>query len=426
MLKSTRIYLLSAIGDALGSGVAGLKPEAIQAMYGNLKDYIDPEDHLSHRIDRWSKPGYYSYITQMNLLLADALIQKGKSDEIIRTLIKEADQHTFQRFRGVFRNTVSDFHHALDHIDQEEKDHRPVSFFACWAIPFACRYPEHPQRAMDEYIRFVLMMNDNSLSITPGLTLLSAFYQPDNMDLVDRISDLAEKSTLAEEKLRKEYSRSVEMSTLPMIGTVSACFKELKRIIHPQEKEETFAFIVKHASEISHLQITRPGHPYPLASVISGILLGINPGLSAEGQTFAAAELGQASNVTASIAGALQGSTLSANHEIQRNLVEKLANYRQIILRGEAIADGRRNSAIKAFREMENGLTQSVSLDMEKLAKRYPVQEKHDQTQDLLDDLMIKPLIPDRKNKRLWRDYEREKSKEKKRRRDFKEQWGKE
>jgi hypothetical protein len=422
MTDSANIYLLSAIGDALGSALVGLKPEAIHAMYGNLKDYIDPEDHLSHRIDRWSKPGFYSYITQMNLLLADALIQKGKTDENIRTLIKEADQHAFQRFRGVFRNTVSDFHHALDHLHQEEKDHRPASFFACWAVPFACRYPDHPQRAMDEYIRFVLMMNDNPLSITPGLAVISALRQPKQMELADRISDLAEKSARAEENLLKEHSRSLEMSTLPSIRAVSACFTELKKTRLFQEREEAFTFIVKHASETSHLQITRPGHPHPLASAMSGILLGIIPGDSPEDQILAAAGLGQAANVTASIAGALQGSTLPPSHAIRRDLVEKLANYRQIILRGEAIADGRHHSAIKPFREMENGLTQSVALDMDKLAKRYPLQEKKDQAQDQPDDLMIRPLMPDRKDKRLWRDYEREKSKKKRRRRDFKGQ----
>jgi hypothetical protein len=66
---------------------------------------------------------------------------------------------------------------------------------------------------------------------------------------------------------------------------------------------------------------------------------------------------------------------------------------------------------------MEYDMTKSASLDLEHLLKKYPEHEGN-KKRDLRDELIIKPLIPNRKNKRQWREFEKEKSKEKRRRRD--------
>lgn len=174
--RTTNIYLLSAMGDALGTGVHGLRPEAVKAFHTSLTEYVNPEEHLSHRIERWSKPGYYSCLTQLALLISDALASPGKSSNTIARLLDETDQRSFAHFRGIFRNTSGGFDECLDKRNTGGKSNRTQSFFAAAVYPFICRFPEHFDRACDELIRFCLTMNTNSITLSTALAAASAIY----------------------------------------------------------------------------------------------------------------------------------------------------------------------------------------------------------------------------------------------------------
>ena len=65
------------VGDALGSAVDGMTKGHIRAHFRNIAGYIDPGPALKSRPELWRKPGLYSSMTQMMLIMAMACPRRG-------------------------------------------------------------------------------------------------------------------------------------------------------------------------------------------------------------------------------------------------------------------------------------------------------------------------------------------------------------
>ncbi len=63
-----KILTSSAIGDALGTQMEGMSKAHIAASFKNIQTYPDNLAALKGKVHRWSKPGLYSSITQIQLL----------------------------------------------------------------------------------------------------------------------------------------------------------------------------------------------------------------------------------------------------------------------------------------------------------------------------------------------------------------------
>jgi len=74
-------------GDALGSAVDGMTRGHINAHFKTITDYIDPEPALKNKLELWRKPGVYSSISQLMLIMAMACPHRGSCAENFRRAV---------------------------------------------------------------------------------------------------------------------------------------------------------------------------------------------------------------------------------------------------------------------------------------------------------------------------------------------------
>lgn len=75
------MLLGSIIGDALGTPVDTLGKGHIKAVFRTIEGYVDPEPALKNKMDRWKKPGLYSSLAQLMIVMA-ACLAYGKKNGI--------------------------------------------------------------------------------------------------------------------------------------------------------------------------------------------------------------------------------------------------------------------------------------------------------------------------------------------------------
>ena len=67
-----------AIGDAMGRGVNGLKPEAIRQIFGVIDDYKDVRKAVGKGIKDYRMQGLYGAPVQCALAVCDGLLRNKK------------------------------------------------------------------------------------------------------------------------------------------------------------------------------------------------------------------------------------------------------------------------------------------------------------------------------------------------------------
>ena len=89
-------------GDALGSAVDGMTRGHIRAHFRSITGYIDPEPALKNRLESWRKPGLYSSISQMMLMLAMSCTRRGVCAESFRRAAASSPEVAGYDY-GIFR-----------------------------------------------------------------------------------------------------------------------------------------------------------------------------------------------------------------------------------------------------------------------------------------------------------------------------------
>lgn len=82
-----RIVTSMIVGDALGSAVDGMSRGHIRSHFKTINDYIDPAGALKNKLDQWRKPGLYSSITQLALVMALSCPRRGPCAEHFRRAV---------------------------------------------------------------------------------------------------------------------------------------------------------------------------------------------------------------------------------------------------------------------------------------------------------------------------------------------------
>ncbi len=97
-------YVLTSMiaGDALGSAVDGMTRGHIRAHFRSITGYIDPEPALKNRLESWRKPGLYSSISQMMLMLAMSCPRRGACAESFRRAVASSPEVAGYDY-GIFR-----------------------------------------------------------------------------------------------------------------------------------------------------------------------------------------------------------------------------------------------------------------------------------------------------------------------------------
>jgi hypothetical protein len=218
-----------------------------------------------------------------------------------------------------------------------------------------------------------------------------------------------------EDLLKQDFSGQFDLLTLSCHGWMAAAAKGLAgRDL--SDRAGTLRWIVDNCRDRTGLEVSRPGHNHPLAVCILGLYAGVAIREWPDCVLFTASKAGE-SQVSSAIAGALSGALSGEDIHLTepKELLTGLANYRQILLRAENCAAGTVAPNTRPFRQMEHDLTLSASLDLARFHKDHPLAEKARKKAPV--EAAQLPIIPDRKNKRKWKEYIKEKTKEKKRRR---------
>lgn len=100
MIKKTLTSVL--IGDALGSAVDGMTRGHIHSHFKTITGYIDPEPALKNKLELWRKPGLYSSMAQMMIIMAMACPRRGPCAEAFRSAIASSPEVAGCDF-GIFR-----------------------------------------------------------------------------------------------------------------------------------------------------------------------------------------------------------------------------------------------------------------------------------------------------------------------------------
>lgn len=97
------IIIGATIGDALCGPLEGFGPGHIRSIFGRITDYTDPSPALKGKPERWRKPGLYSSISQMIMLML-LTARKGR-DMDMRAFVRALENnppvegHPFGAFR---------------------------------------------------------------------------------------------------------------------------------------------------------------------------------------------------------------------------------------------------------------------------------------------------------------------------------------
>jgi len=100
MMRNVLIAVIT--GDALGSAVDGMTRAHIHAHFSSIAGYIDPEPALKNKMELWRKPGLYSSITQLMLIMAMAGPRRGTCAESFRRAVASSPEVAGYDY-GIFR-----------------------------------------------------------------------------------------------------------------------------------------------------------------------------------------------------------------------------------------------------------------------------------------------------------------------------------
>ncbi len=106
------------IGDAMGRGVNGLKPEAIRQIFGVIDDYKDVRNVVGKGIKNYRMQGLYGTPVQCALAVCDGVLANKKNflEETVINFQKLAKGGP-ENYYGNFRSSESCLWKAVDLMD---------------------------------------------------------------------------------------------------------------------------------------------------------------------------------------------------------------------------------------------------------------------------------------------------------------------
>lgn len=405
------LYILSASADAFGTSIFGLKPDAIKSLYKNFNSFIDPTPHLKNKLHKWTKKGYYSYITQMNLITTYFLLTEHFSQKKYKEYLKNFAISDLEFFTGIFRNSSSEFkkyfsNPLLTPLTQ------PLTFPSAMIFPFNLFFTEK-QKRLDAIIQFTSLFSVHPLTILSALMVSFGLETASSPHL---LQDIHSQFIKEESQIRLSLEKIDFLSSTDFFKVITETLETLSD--QNLSIEAGNKIIVQTANHYTGQQITKPTHSFPLASVMSSLFWVSrmkNPNFS---NLLNIVKQGGEANITASITSLFI--SLHKAPVFSEDLLKSLANYKQILLYSKSMEKGHLTGEIKEPYKMEYGLTKSVSLELNRLFKKNPKQKvKKTKEKKKQEKIILTPVLPDKSDKRQWRDYERKKSKEKKKRRQF-------
>ncbi len=422
-----------AIGDALGQAAKGLKPEAIKQLYKRMDKFQDVRPFIGKGVKTYRMKGLYGCQMQMALALGESLIRNKGLDEaelgelLVRMSLAGPEGYfgVFRRPEGVFARTVMEF---TNRDDPTEADWNTSfgSFFPL-GVTTALYYGRDSATFRETVTRVGSMMSSHpweisATAVSGYITLaLCRLNVEEKGGIINSAKALLKESAQWAGEVEQQCSVLSEES-----GPVDALSKTLANMAERVESNsagELQNWIVENANQFlkQPLRYTTQGQALVLLpqALLQVLMTPASFDEVLEGTALMGREAIKLCALTGVFAGALYGAGA-----IGKQWNAELVNVREIKSRGEALARRRFSGKGKDLVDMEMGLTRKESEENRKYVPKTPRKSATDQPipkHQLFEEMGIEwehdPLLEIRDNPRLRREFERDKSKKKKERR---------
>ena len=175
LLKLKNIIIHTIIGDALGSSIDGLSKKHIKSVFKDFTTFLDAEIALKGKVERWSKPGLYTSISQ--LLLIFSLIHNNRKKLLkdslsqFKNTVQQSPESSINPY-GIFRNPGSVEQKFLLNLQGEDINsdipHIPCARLLPILIPISLNI-ESTQKHIINSISLITSFTFDSFTISAAL-----------------------------------------------------------------------------------------------------------------------------------------------------------------------------------------------------------------------------------------------------------------
>lgn len=422
-----------AIGDALGQATRGLRPEAVRQLYKRMDRFQDVRPFIGRGVKTYRMQGLYGGQTQMALALGESLIlKKGLDESAFGDLLVQMSQAgpegyfgVFRRPEGVFARSVQDFPNRMNPA-QADWNTTFGSFFPL-GVTTALFYGRDSATFQSTVARCAGMMNAHPWEISA--TAVSGFITLAlvRMKVETGESVLSGAKSLIEESAR--WAEAIEQKCLELedapgaSNAVSKTLAGLAERIESSSGAELSAWILENANGYLRQPLSHTTQGQTLTLLPQALVQVLVLPHSFDETIARTAMMGREANKLCALTGAWAGALFgleSMGEVFQAGLV----NLKEVTARGQALLRRRFSGKGKDLIEMEMGLTRKEAEENRKHIPKAPKKSgvdpsdlKHPMFDPLGEEWEHDPLVEIRDNPRLRREFERDKSKKKKERR---------
>ena len=414
-----------AIGDAMGRGINGLKPEAIRQIFGIVDDYKDVRNMVGKGIKNYRMQGLYGAPVQCALAVCDGILTNKKKflEETVKNFQKLAKGGP-ENYYGTFRSSEGCLWKAVDLMDDRSlKEPTPLNsatgLFAFLSTPLALFYKKWSKTLAEQCLQLALAFSSHPLEVVGTLLngfLVTRFLAMEESELISQRKDILEEAEEICLQAESEYQKRLDIFGCETIEKYKNAFSNtIKTLIVQVEKpeKEVLQWIVENANSFSKREIRHASQGF----VLSLFPLALYWILNCENDFSMVSILkqGRETEKLGGLLGAWIGAIKGAQ-TIPENLKTNLVNGNEIRLRGEALYLRKMKKDAKPLVDMEMALTFKEAAE----AKRYQPKE----TKKIIKPVVTidyweeeQSIVPSKEDRAKWRKFQKEKTKSKRNRR---------
>ncbi len=379
--KHKKAIINAIAGDALGSTLEGFTIEHIKAVYKSIKDYTDPEPALKNKLEYWKKPGLYTSITQiMIILFASFGKSKFNLNSFIHNINSSPEVENSQS--GIFRhpdNILNRFINEAETIQNETADYSASAKLIPICLPFSFQDYFNDTEIYNQF-KFCTLFTSDSFTISACLIFSKLIYNIIVSENFIPGKALLEAKKTAGELLEYSQNNSPKIFELKLnpdkisssISVYLQLFESLEKAI---SVENGIKIIIENLNAIMKNNIKKPSIAHPAAAFPLALL---KSKFFSETESLliqCAMEGGPASSA-ASIAGAISGACGNSIGE-DSFLIKNLINKKYISsLVNEISVKSFESITIQNFYKSESLLTKKEIEEYQSKLKHYKKTEK--------------------------------------------------
>jgi ADP-ribosyl-[dinitrogen reductase] hydrolase len=385
--KIKGILLGVTIGDALGTPLDGLSRGHIHATFKTIDTYIDPLPALKGRINRWRKPGLYSSISQMMILIAMLRsIQSDRTESKFIEYIKISPEIGKSQY-GIFRHPGALERHLIERIKYSTNDSESLTFSSPCAritpiiVPALLCHEESRIGLISRILSFTKLFNSNYFSIAGALSfglLLRRLINEKSTQNIEPVSLAIEENEKLQMNIRENASTIFKLKINP--DSLEEAMREFTRIYHVIKEIRDNAIaeerIYQHANRFLKNPITRATVNHTLSIIPYSIHLARMQMENPSEALFSSLSEGGASAVLCALTGSIMGA-LYGTDSFPDCLIREIVNKKKIINIINAISvKGCTESTINDFIESEMPLTVKEIEELQAKTRHWKPAEK--------------------------------------------------